>query len=146
MKTLVIDANIALKWIFAEPFRAEALQFLQPGYRRVAPDFLFLEVLSAIHKKIGSKILTENEGFESFQLVKRKGLIEIIPTRDIYRRAFTLANSIPHAIYDCLYLAAAEREGAVVVTADRKFYDRTQNSAYRHLISWIEDPLSTIDN
>jgi len=54
--------------------------------------------------------------------------------------AANLALELGHAICDCLYLAMAIREGAVVVTADRRFGDTVDRSpAYAGLVRLLSD-------
>ena len=62
-----------------------------------------------------------------------------IPTDTILSRACSLARFLRHSVYDCLYLALAEKENAFMITADRKFYEKVNSSAYANLIAWVED-------
>jgi predicted nucleic acid-binding protein len=39
-------------------------------------------------------------------------------------QALDLAMRLDHPVYDCLYAVAAQREGARLITADRRFADR----------------------
>lgn len=45
-----------------------------------------------------------------------------------------------HPVPDCIYLALSERVNAVLVTADRRLYERVKDSKYSHFIAWIETP------
>ena len=45
-----------------------------------------------------------------------------------------MAHELGHPVYDCLYLALAEREQALVVTADRVFAARVGGSRWRNLV------------
>jgi predicted nucleic acid-binding protein len=49
-----------------------------------------------------------------------------------------MALELDHVVYDCIYLAAAEREAAVLVTADRDFAAKAKATQYR--ISIVELP------
>jgi predicted nucleic acid-binding protein len=42
----------------------------------------------------------------------------LVPIEDLLARALTLAITFHHPIYDCFYLALAEREGCALITAD----------------------------
>mgnify|MGYP001279845757 CR=1 FL=1 len=55
-------------------------------------------------------------------------------------RAYELSNVLWHSVYDCIYLALAEKEDAILVTADRKLYERVKTSAYSKSIAWVEEP------
>ena len=43
-----------------------------------------------------------------------------------------MAHELGHPVYDCLYLALAEREQSVAITADRAFADRVAGSRWKH--------------
>ena len=48
-------------------------------------------------------------------------LVDVIePDRQLQAEALALACHLDHPVYDCLYLALARREAAVLVTADQR--------------------------
>ena len=48
-------------------------------------------------------------------------LVDVIePDRHLQAEALALACHLDHPVYDCLYLALARREAAVLVTADQR--------------------------
>lgn len=63
-----------------------------------------------------------------------------IPAHDLYEQAYRIANDLNHPVYDSFYLAIPMTWGSVMVTADRKFYDKVADSSYKNQIAWIEDP------
>jgi predicted nucleic acid-binding protein len=48
-------------------------------------------------------------------------------------RAFEIAAELRHPVYDCFYLALAEREEASLVTADRRLIGRLAGSRWQTL-------------
>ena len=56
------------------------------------------------------------------------------PAAELHKAAFEMAHELGHPVYDCLYLALAEREQALVVTADRVFAARVGGSRWRNLV------------
>ncbi len=52
---LIVDASIAVKWLFAEPHSPEARQLLAPRIDLHAPDFILTEVANVIWKKARRK-------------------------------------------------------------------------------------------
>jgi predicted nucleic acid-binding protein len=44
----------------------------------------------------------------------------LVPDEELRLRALEIALNLKHPIYDCFYLALAEREGAALISADRK--------------------------
>ena len=55
--------------------------------------------------------------------------LTLIPSRTLIGRALKIAKKIDHPIYDCLYLATAERWEADFVTADKRLGRKVEDSA-----------------
>ncbi len=55
--------------------------------------------------------------------------------------AFEIALVTRRTVYDCLYIALAERLGSVVVTADQKLYNATRGGPYAPRVHWVGDRL-----
>jgi predicted nucleic acid-binding protein len=136
---IVVDASVAIKWFLRENLNEEADRLLGGDYRIIAPDFILLEAANIVWKKIMRDELDERDC--DFILNGLKGFLsELHPFESLIDRTQKLANQLKHPIYDCLYLAVACENNAAVVTADRRFYDRVQNSDYSKQIAWIETP------
>ena len=54
---------------------------------------------------------------------------------DLLDRAIALANEMNHPVYDCLYLALAERDGTLVVTYDQELLDRARYHKHDQLVT-----------
>lgn len=147
MTLYVIDASVVVKWVFHEEFRLEALRFLHPNIIRFAPDLVLHECAGAIQKKVIRKEISEETGWANFEVVLYKTPLKLIASQALIRHAYSLANLLGHAIYDCYYLAFAEERNAKLVTADRKFFNRVQTSVFAHRITWVEKPpvISAVD-
>ena len=52
------------------------------------------------------------------------------PTAGLLDEAVEIALVTRRTVYDCLYIALAERLGCVAVTADRKLYNATRGGPY----------------
>jgi len=63
------------------------------------------------------------EADAAFDLVRRSG-IDLRPTAPLLPRAMGVARRLGHPVYDCVYLALAEREHAAFVTADHRLLRR----------------------
>jgi predicted nucleic acid-binding protein len=59
----------------------------------------------------------------AFDLLSRSG-IDLSPTGPLLPRAMEVARRLDHPVYDCVYLALAEREHAAFVTADHRLLRR----------------------
>jgi predicted nucleic acid-binding protein len=51
-------------------------------------------------------------------------VIDLRPTGPLLPRAMDMARHLGHPVYDCVYLALAEREDAAFVTADQRLVRR----------------------
>jgi predicted nucleic acid-binding protein len=64
-----------------------------------------------------AKEISPREAETAFDLLQQSG-IDLRPSVPLLPRAMELARRIGHPVYDCVYLALAEREQATLVTAD----------------------------
>ena len=63
-------------------------------------------------------------------------ITRFVPVRELLPAALAISVELRHAVYDCLYLALAEREGAALVTDDQAFLRKTKGSRWsRNVIS-----------
>ena len=139
---IVVDANIAAKWIFEEEYSQEAFHILS-SYETIAPTFILIEAGNIIWKKIRCGNLHSEYAEEILE--KIHGLInQIVPTLALFPRPLTLAKILNHPVYDCIYLAAAETYDTQLITADRKFFNCvSKHEEYARRIAWIEEPPKT---
>ena len=63
----------------------------------------------------------------------RAALPDLRPTASLARRALALAIELDHPVYDCFYLALAELEEDVLVTADDRLLRRLSGSRFEAL-------------
>jgi predicted nucleic acid-binding protein len=61
-------------------------------------------------------------------------LDQIHPVRPLLPRAVSIARELDHPVYDCVYLALAEREAAALVTADLRLLARVAGSQWAGLV------------
>jgi predicted nucleic acid-binding protein len=119
----VVDASVAVKWVIPEVLSAEADRVRDGDDAVLAPDLLLVEVANALWKKTAAKEISPREADTAFDLLRRSG-IDLRPTAPLLPRALEVARSLGHPVYDCVYLALAEREGMAFVTADRRLLRR----------------------
>lgn len=118
MKTLVIDASVAVKWVIEEEGTAAALA-LRKGHRLIAPDLLVAECANILWKKVRRCELTAQEGDLAAKLLQRAD-VDLMPMRPLFPAALRLAILLDHPAYDCVYLALALERRARFVTADER--------------------------
>jgi predicted nucleic acid-binding protein len=85
----------------------------------IAPELLLAEAANVINKK---RMSGELDGNESDQLLSDllSVPIRLFPHQPLILQAFKLAREHNLTVYDTLYLALAEDDGAVIFSADRK--------------------------
>jgi predicted nucleic acid-binding protein len=117
--TLVVDASVALKWLVEEE-GTDAADTLR-GQHLVAPALVRVEVANVLRTMTARGSSPSAVAVELFALFQRAP-VDIVEADDaLERRALDLAIALAHPVYDCLYLALAERMGAPLVTADARF-------------------------
>lgn len=120
--TLIIDASVAAKWFFAEEFsdKAETLQTL--GRALIAPEITPVEVMNTAWKRYARSQITKAKASEVC-LEAAHCFTSIEPISSLWTRAGIIMLDVSHPIYDCLYLALAERERVPLVTVDKRLID-----------------------
>jgi predicted nucleic acid-binding protein len=121
--TWVVDASIAVKWVIPEVLSDRADRLRAGHDEMLAPDLLLVEVANALWKKTAGGEISPAEADRAFDLVSESG-IDLRPTPPLLGRAMRIARRLKHPVYDCVYLALAEREHASFVTADRRLLRR----------------------
>ena len=66
-------------------------------------------------------------------------ITRFVPARGLLLPALDISVELRHPIYDCLYLALADYEGAVLVTDDRVFLRKTADSRWRENVLSMSD-------
>ena len=130
---LVVDASVAVKWLFTEEGTVEARQLLAHRIVLHAPDFILTEAANVIWKKARRKEIVHTQPYFE-EIARLSDVVVLCPSADLVAHTLAIALEIDHPVYDCLYLACAEGEGAPLVTADGKLCDSAQ--AYPGVDVW----------
>ncbi len=69
MKSLVINASVAIKWVVEEPGTDKALELL--AFRLSAPDLLIAECANILWKKVVRRELSAEEASLAGRLLER---------------------------------------------------------------------------
>ena len=114
---LVVDASVAVKWFVHErgADRAASLQ----GESLCAPDLIFAEVGNALWRLQRQKVLAAADYSKAVDGLQRAPLT-VAPVVELLPSAAKLAVELDNPLYDCFYLALAERESAPIVSADAR--------------------------
>ncbi len=115
----VVDASVGIKWVFPEHNSEAAYELL--SHQLFAPDLFWAECDNVL-------ITALRRGHLSVAAVKQRRHtlravpVAVTPHARLASRAWQIALTLQHPIYDCYYLALAELLGVPMITDDRKFY------------------------
>lgn len=127
--TWVVDASIAIKWVIPEVLSDAANRLRDGEDEFLAPDLLLVEVANALWKKTKTEEISAREADAALDLVGQSG-IDLHPTGPLLPRAMEVARRLDHPVYDCVYLALAEREQTALVTADQRLLRRLSSRRF----------------
>jgi predicted nucleic acid-binding protein len=126
-----LDSNVALKWVLNESDSTLAIRlrddFGLGVHELIVPDIFPVEIAHGLARAERRGIIPVGDGTQKLADIFSfmPDLISYLP---IPPRAFTIASSARHGVYDCLYIALAENEGCDLVTADdalvKKFHSQ----------------------
>ena len=117
----VLDASVALKRVLKEQDTAKADQvhdeFRRKLHELLAPDTFPVEVAHALAKAERRGIIPQGDADKLLTevLSPPPQLHSYLP---LLRRALDIASQARIGVYDCLYVALAERESCELLTAD----------------------------
>jgi predicted nucleic acid-binding protein len=116
--TLVVDASVAAQWVLSQEGSERAAR-LRTEETLIAPSLITAEIGSAIWKAV-----RRGDVIRSNALVALEAALlpfdKLVAAEDLPLRALELAIELDHPIYDCFYLALAERERCPFISADKR--------------------------
>ena len=130
---LVIDASVACKWFFEENLSAEARALAESDAVFFAPDMILAECANAAWRRVSSGTVPEEQA-QAFLESLPQWFESLAPSVQLNETAFEMACVLGHPVYDCQYLALAEREEIRMITADSVFVDRVHRSRWKDRI------------
>ena len=134
---LVVDANVAIKWLLPEEHSEAACSLLDRGLELRAPDLLWAESGNILWKKWRRKELTSEDVVELLPALRRFP-IRILPSETLCDLAWGIAHRFDRSFYDSLYLALAVSGSCPLVTADLRLYNALRTVPDFDLV-WIGD-------
>jgi len=137
---IVVDASVIVKWFVPEVGDGAAKALLSTADELMAPELARVEVASALIRKGLRQQLTGADveiTLRAWFRALADGDVALLPNEDHIEAAAKLALDMQHPLPDCLYLAAAERLGVALITADRAFARRAERQS--HLIQLLEE-------
>ena len=136
---IVVDANVAVKWIIKQPLRERALAVLTRPDILVAPTLFVSEVTSAVWQYVRAGQIDREQAHHALSAtLDQVTLLE--EDRHLAETALAVALELGYAPYDCFYLVAAINRDALLVTADKRLVNRLASTQYKsrviHLSDW----------
>lgn len=139
-KAVVVDTNVAIKWVLKEPdsgiAKALLAEWINKEIIMLAPGLFAYEVANILYKNVRKgEISLERARYALTTILNSE--LELIFSSDAFlsTRALELADQygLP-ATYDAHFLALAEREGCELWTADTRMWRAVQGK-----ISWVRN-------
>ena len=116
---LVLDASAVVRIIEGAEQSASFQEAVLNADLVLAPELMLTEVANALWRLQRAGQLAA-DGLQQ-RLSRATELVDVIePDRHLQVEALALACHLDHPVYDCLYLALARREAAVLLTADQR--------------------------
>jgi predicted nucleic acid-binding protein len=119
----VLDSSVGFKTLLAE-HGSDKAQRLYDEYQHnvhelISPDIFAVEIAHGITRAERQGRITPAEGAQLLtDLLNR--LPAMHASLPLLPRAYSISSDVRVGVYDCLYLALAEREGSELVTSDDK--------------------------
>ena len=136
MAILVLDASVVIKWFKQEIYTDIATKikddFVNGIYEIVVPDLILYEITNALRydKRFDDKFIKE-----SLDNLLKMEINIVIPSQRLISRSIELSYSSNVTIYDATYIALAELNGAIFVTADETLYKKSKRMKLVKFIS-----------
>lgn len=119
--TYVLDSSVALKWVLAEAHADKAIRLRDAAragtHTFLAPDVFPVELGHALTRAERQGRVSVVDGWR-FWRTAMADAPTLHPYLPLMPRAYEVSSAHRIGIYDCLYVALAEREGCELVTAD----------------------------
>ena len=136
----MLDASVALKWLVSEAHSVEATRLLERGTEFFAPTHWRAEAATALW----TRAAVRGEMSEADAIARIGWLAELEVTETplplLLDAAASLAFELHATPYDTLYLTLAERLRVLMVTADRRLFDKAAAvPRLAPLIRWVGD-------
>jgi len=119
VKSVVVDASVAVCWFAREAGSPAANRLIRKDVMMIAPSLILLELGNAVWKIWRRGQIDETQTEIAIREVNRF-IPEIVEMAKFISPALALARETGHSIYDCVYFALARQRNLKLVTLDRK--------------------------
>ena len=130
--TLTIDASALVKLIVREPDSAAYQALVPEGVRLSAPAHVLAETGEVISRKMRAGHVDEEQMVLIVGQLETE--VELISLTGLLDPAIRIALEVGASVYDCLYVAAADRLKSQLLTADRRLVERLSGTRHAQLL------------
>ena len=117
---LVVNTSVAVKWLVEEENSEAADNILDGRHELHAPRLMVSEVGNTLWRKAKMGEIERSLAGALAAAIPEMG-VQWSDDEAISADAVRLAVALDRSVYDCVYLALANRIGATLVTADERF-------------------------
>jgi predicted nucleic acid-binding protein len=129
----IVDASVAVKWFVAETDSLVADELSASRHRLFAPRLIMTEVANVLGRKAIAGLMSVAEACDQLRSLPYY-LDDVLSADELIEPALENACVLGHPIYDLIYLEAARRLDAQLVTADRRFIAKLAGTDFaRHV-------------
>jgi predicted nucleic acid-binding protein len=138
----VLDSSVAVKWVLEEEHSDRARQLRDDArngvHQLLAPDVFPVELGHALTRAERQGRINAPDGWSSWLAVMAHSP-HLHASLPLMPRAFALSSKIRIGIYDCLYVALADREQCELVTTDERLV-RVLHEQFPFVVSLLALP------
>jgi predicted nucleic acid-binding protein len=140
LTAVVVDASVCAKWVLLEDHTTEARGLLLRDCAFLAPDLVLCEVACVLWKRVRRGELSAADAGDVLTTFLDLPL-RTYSHGTLIPRGLQIGLETGRSVYDSLYIALAESQECMLVTADRRLYNSTRSGPYAHRIAWVQDEL-----
>jgi predicted nucleic acid-binding protein len=134
----IVDASVAMKWFVAETDSLVADELSASNHRLFAPRLIMTEVANALGRKAIAGLISVAEACVYLRSLPQY-LDGVLAVDELIEPALQNACAIRHPIYDLIYLEAARRLDAQLVTADYRFTTKIAGTDFVRHVTLLSD-------
>jgi hypothetical protein len=134
----IVDASVAVKWFVAETDSLIADELSASNHRLFAPRLIVTEVANTLSRKAMAGLMSVTEATVYLRSLPNY-LNGVLAVDELIEPALKNACALRHPIYDLIYLEAARRLDARLVTADRRFTARIAGTDLARHVTLLSD-------
>jgi predicted nucleic acid-binding protein len=119
MTSLIVDASVAARWFVPALAWPRATALLESSPALFAPELILAETANAFWKCSKAGFMTQEEMRSALRQLP-SFFAQLSTIHELLGEAADIAGATNHPVYDCFYVALAQREGLPLVTADKR--------------------------